>query len=146
MTTKKLNITESVTPYADVASVLPDRKAEAKAKLQKYIAEETKMVKGIFQFFDCPGMRAKITVQKYPGVKRFEQEMDDGKEYEIPLYVARFLNGIDVTAEAIDGKLGTCSYPVHSHLVDKDGVAIISTAKRKRRFGFQSLEFGGFVL
>src|SRR5438445_12181867 len=102
MTTKKLDIQSSVTSSVSPSVVLPDRKAEAKAKLERYIKEETKVVKGIFQFFECPGMSAKISVKKYPGVDMFEKEMTDGKEYDIPLYVARFLNGIDVTAEAID--------------------------------------------
>lgn len=117
-------------------------KEESKKKLEKFMKEELRLVKGVFQFFECPGMSAPITVKKYPG-HMFQMDMQDGEEYEIPLYVARFLNGIDVTAEAIDGKLHTCSYPINSHIMDKDGNPIVSPTKRKRRFGFQSMEFGG---
>lgn len=141
MTSKKF--IDNITPVSAVP-VSSDRKAEGKAKLEKYMKEELRNVKGIFQFFECPGMGAKITVRKYPG-HMFEKEMVDGQEYEIPLYVARFLNGIDVTAEAINGKLGTCSYATSSYLMDKNGVPIITQEKRKKRFGFQSMEFAGAV-
>ncbi len=144
MTSKKLNVQESVTPNVEVPTITKDRKALGKEKLERYMKEELKMVKGIFKFFECPGMGAKITVKKYPG-HMFAQEMQDGQEYEVPLYVARFLNGIDVTAEAIGGKLGTCSYEVHGYLMDKNGMPIVNKEKRKSRFGFQSLEFGGSV-
>lgn len=116
-------------------------KEASKRKLEKFMEEELKPVRGIFQFFECPGMSAPVTIKKYPG-HFFKMEMRDGEEYTVPLYVARFLNGIDVTAEHIDGKLHTCSYPVHSHVMDKDGNPTISVHKRKKRFGFQSLEFG----
>lgn len=139
---KTLNISDSVTPIVEIPLLGAERKALGKAKLEKYMKEELRMVKGIFQFFECPGMSTKVTVKKYPGTM-FEKQMTDGQEYEIPLYVARFLNGIDVTAEAIGGKINTCAYPVHSHIMDANGLPIVSTSKFKRRFGFQSLEFGG---
>lgn len=141
---KKINVTDSVTPTGLVPVMTEDKKALGKKKLEAFMREELRTVKGIFQFFECPGMSAKITVKKYPG-HMFEKQMVDGKEYEVPLYVARFLNGIDVTAEAIGGKLNTCGYPVHSHIMDKNGLPIISHEKIKRRFGFQSMEFGGVL-
>lgn len=140
---KQVNVADSITHDVSAPIFSPDAKQKAKEKLQKIMREEMQMVKGIFQFFECPGMSAKITVKKYKE-HFFSQTMKDGEEYEIPLYVARFLNGIDATAERLNGKLGTCSYPVHSYLTDKNGVPIISESQRKRRFGFQSLAFGGF--
>lgn len=146
MTTKKLNISDSITPTsgssAEVSVGTKDRKSIGKEKLEKYMKEELKTVKGIFQFFECPGMSQKIIIRKYPG-HFFEKEMTDGQEYEIPLYVARHLNGIDITAEAIDGKLGTCGYKIHEYLMDKNGIPIVVTNKTKRRFGFQSMQFAG---
>ena len=148
MTTKELNIAKNVTAAVEHAPLTPDRKAEAKAKLDRLMKEESKLVKGMFQFFECPGMSAKITVKKYPGPEKggipsFAKEMVDGQMYEVPLYVARFLNGIDVTAEAIGGKLGTCGYKISSFLMDANGVPVITHDKSKRRFGFQSMEFAG---
>lgn len=146
MTTKKLNIQESVTPAetpaTEVLALTSDRKAAAKERLARCMKEESRMVKGIFKFFECPGMNAKIIVKKYKEIPVFEKEMIDGQEYEIPLYVANHLNGIDITAEAIGGKLGTCSYALNSYLMDKNGVPIVTAEKRKHRFGFHSLNFG----
>lgn len=141
---KKINVAEAVTPSVEIPVMGEERRALGKRKLEQYMKEEIKTVKGIFQFYECPGMSTKITVKKYPG-HMFEKTMTDGKEYEVPLYVARFLNGIDVTAEAIGGKLNTGGYPVHTHIMDKNGMPIVSHEKIKRRFGFQSLEFGGVL-
>lgn len=88
--------------------------------------------------------------------------MTDGETYEIPLYAARFLNGIDVSAGALgdparrNQNIGTCSYGVHGFRMDspvdlkksQEGhqgipVPIVGITSRKRRYGFQSLEFGG---
>lgn len=139
----KLDVTASVTPTTSQTKLSAEAKEAAKKKLNEFMKEETRMVKGIFQHFECPGASHPFFVKKYPGIEPFNKTMEDGKEYEVPLYVARFINGVDVTAEQINGKLGTCSYPVHSHIMDKDGNPTISTEKRKKRFGFQSLEFGG---
>lgn len=147
-------IQESVTPVNGV-HVSKTTKEAAKEKLQEFMKEETRMVRGIFQCFETPGARVKIIVKKYPGIPHFEKEMDDGREYEVPLYVARHLNGIDVTAGAIDGKIHTCSYPVHGFKWDPGGplpqsregdggipVPIVGVNKRVKRYGFQSMEFG----
>lgn len=147
-------IKESITPVEGV-HISKTAKEAAKEKLKEFIKEETRMVRGIFQCFETPGARVKIVVKKYPGIPHFEKEMDDGREYEVPLYVARHLNGIDVTARAIDGKVNTCSYPVHGFKWDQAGpmpgsregdggipVPIVGITKRVKRYGFQSLEFG----
>lgn len=138
----KLNIKDNVL-LNEVPAIAKTSKELAKAKLEAVMNEELKLVRGIFQFLECPGHSTKITVRKYKG-HFFEKDMKDGQEYEVPLYVARFLNGIDVTAEALGGKLGTCSYPVHSHVMDQHGNPTVSIGKRVKRFGFQSLEFGAF--
>lgn len=160
-----IDISESVTPSVSIESPAVHTKPSkevVKDKLKKFIEEETRLVKGIFQFFECPGGSIKIQVRKYPGVPMFEKEMMDGCEYEIPLYVARHLNGIDVTAAALNGRVGTCSYPVHgfkmSDMADLKPsalgmapghsgipVPIVTIAKRIKRFGFQSMEFAGAV-
>jgi hypothetical protein len=147
-------IADSVTPVAG-PHISMSAKELGKEKLKKFIEEETRTVRGVFQCFETPGARVKIIVKKYPGIPIFEKEMDDGREYEVPLYVARHLNGIDVTAKAIDGKLNTCSYAVHGFKWDpgapapasRDGdggipVPLVGINKRVRRYGFQSMEFG----
>lgn len=138
----------------------------AKEKLQELMKEESRLVKGMFQCFETPGSTVKISVHKYPtpdkgGIQPFEKTMTDGEFYEVPLYVARFLNGIDVTASALGDAntrnvhIGTCSYPIHgfrwngnnapASSTDAIGVPIplIGVSKRVRRYGFQSMEFAG---
>jgi hypothetical protein len=142
-----------------VSILIPkSRKELAKEALNKFIEEETKLVKGRFRCFETPGASQKIQVLKYPGIPMFSKVMMDGEMYEIPLYVARFLNGIDVTATAIGGKVNTCSYPIHGFKsignelpASYEGsgpngeggipVPMIGVVKRVRRYGFESLEF-----
>lgn len=136
-----------------IAKMCPD---EMRAKL---IKDDTKMVKGRFRFFENPGASQVVTIKKYKEVPTFSRTMIDGHAYEIPLYVARFLNGIDICASAINGQVGTCSYGVHGFKWDNnaeapqsvlgngpDGqgnvpVPVVSITSRVRRFGFESMEF-----
>ena len=83
--------------------------------------------------------------------------MKDGLMYEIPKYVARFLNGTDVSARAVDGHkddnkfIGTCSYGVYDFKVDAgvdpktsaDLLPVAQISNFTRRYGFQSMDFGG---
>lgn len=133
---------------------LKAKNSKISPKLQKFIDEETKLVKGRFKMFESPGASVKILVKKYPGIPPFEKLMYDGEMYEVPLYVARHLNGIDITAGACDPKIGTCSYPIHGFQTPEKGgqvpchlneagvpVPVIGVAKRVRRYGFESLQF-----
>lgn len=150
---------EIVEPTAEEKKIhIPkSRKELAKDKLKKFIEEESKMVKGRFRCYETPGASTTITVKKYPDMPVFTKPMQDGEIYEIPLYVARFLNGTDVTADAVGGKIHTCSYPVHGFrwdgssampppcISDASGsiVPISGIVSRTRRYGFESMEFGG---
>lgn len=165
---KGLKIADSVVPTLSDLSLNLARptKETTDLKLRELIAEETRMVRGIFQCFENPGETVKICVKKYPerlGVPKFEKVMTDGQEYEVPLYVARHLNGIDISAGALapadsgNKQIGTCSYVVHGFKWPKDQAAptgrsdqgipvpIVGIQKRVKRYGFQSLEFAGTV-
>ena len=160
---KNLNIAASVTPEKPV-NIITDtedapkdaRIVSNKEKLQKFIEEETKLVKGRFRCFDNPGSSVRIQVRKYKGVQMIDKTMIDEGTYEIPLYVARHLNGIDATATAINGKVNSCSYPIHGFSMKGDQmvqatpahgpmgetlVPVENVVKRVRRYGFESLEF-----
>ena len=163
--TKDLNIAASITPAVEAPHISKSTKEAAKEKIQELIKEETKLVRGIFQCFESPGATQKIIVRKYPGVPMFEKEMTDGETYDIPLYVARHLNGIDVSAGALgdpnqrNSNIGTCSYPKHGWLLASKNadpgispignggipVQISGITKRVKRYGFQSMEFAGAV-
>ena len=152
--------TESVTPAVEQAPHMgkPDKET-CKAMLNKMIEEETKMVKGVFRNYETPNGSAPIHVRKYPGIPEFKKTMQDGVTYEVPLYVARFLNGKDAVAKGCDGFIGTCSYGVHGFkMPDQNNlqpsymghgpngeagiaVPIVGITKRVRRYGFDSMEF-----
>lgn len=157
---KNLNIASSVLPIS-ASHVSRETKELAKEKIKELIQEETKLVRGIFMNYESPGAAQTITVRKYPGVPVFTKTMRDGETYEIPLYVARFLNGTDVSVGAVDNPnhgsklIGTCRYGVHGWKMDapndlKPGmntgdsvVPIVGITKHVKRYGFNSTEFGG---
>lgn len=152
--TKNITSTSMSVDHSEVLNI------DTQSRLQRLIKEESKIVKGRFRCFDSPGSRQRIQVRKYKEVPMFDKWMTDGEAYEIPLYVARHLNGIDAVAEGLNGKIGSCSYPIHGfkwetnrpmpHSQEGLGpnnefgipIPLTNVAKRVRRFGFESLEFG----
>jgi hypothetical protein len=154
--TKTKIATEVHNPVRDIPFSV---KEDAAKKLKKFVEEERQLVKGRFRCFESPGSRQRIMHKKYKELQMFDKWMIDGEVYEVPLYVARYLNGVDVTAGAIDGKIGSCSYPVHGFKWDQVStmpssalgtgpggepgipVPIVGVAKRVRRYGFESLQF-----
>lgn len=122
--------------------VSADPKKAAKERLQKLMQEESRKVKGIFKCYECPGASTTFSVKKYPGQQIQTYTFTDGKEYEIPLWVARHLNGIDACAPEVKGKVNSCAYPVHQYHVDPaTGTSSIEVGTVRRRYGFQSLDF-----
>ena len=148
--------TEILAPTEEERNIYaPKSKKELlEEKLRPFIEEETKLVKGRFRNYENPGEYANIYCGKYPGVPHFKKKLVDGKVYEIPLYVARFLNGVDVTAKACGERINTCSYPVHAYRHEKNdpmvrsgqdengNIVFAETSKKwTKRYGFESLEF-----
>lgn len=123
-------------------------------ELKKFMEEESKMVTGRFKNYESPGGTLPFCAGKYPGQPLFKKTFLDGEVYEVPLWVARHLNGVDKTAKALNGRIGSCSYPIHGFKWDankpapqnQEGgggvpVPIVGVSKRKQRYGFESLEF-----
>lgn len=122
-------------------------------ELRRFRDEETVLVKGRFKNYESPGCGNRIIVKKYPGIPIFNRWLDDGQLCEVPLYVARHLNGVDVTAKALGGKTHSCSYATHGFQTKQGGavacdlneqgipIPVVGVAKRTRRFGFESLQF-----
>jgi hypothetical protein len=146
------NLSKSITP--EKGEVLGKPKGGINPKLEKFIKEECKMVKGRFKNYEVPGGGLPFEAGKYPGQPLFKCNFQDGEVYEVPLWVARHLNGIDVTADALGGKIGSCSYPIHGFkweggkpapesVLGAGGSPIPATvvSKRKQRFGFEPLDF-----
>jgi hypothetical protein len=136
----------------------PEKLAEPKValnpELKKFMDEESKLVSGRFKNYETPGGDLKLCCGKYPGQPLFKMTLEDGGIYKVPLWVARHLNGVDKTAKLLDGRIGSCSYPIHAFQweanksapesqIGQGGipVPIVGVGKRKQRFGFESLEF-----
>lgn len=130
------------------------KQEDSKARLRRLIEEETKLVKGRFKNYESPGGSLPLFIKKYPDIPPFDKVLFDGEMYEVPLYVARHLNGVDALAEGCGRKINTCAYPTHGFKWDPgkpmpqstEGsggipVPIVGVAKWNRRFGFESLEF-----
>lgn len=147
--------TNTITPEGEK----PVLNIDARSRLQQFMNEEKKIVKGRFRCYETPGSSTRIQIKKYKELPMFDMKMMDGEIYEVPLYVARHLNGIDATAQHINGKVNTCSYPVHGFTWNGDNapssahgngpngeggvpVPLVGVSKRVRRYGFESLEFG----
>ena len=151
----RLKLSESETSSGvAVSEEKVQKNQESKALLNKFIEEETKTVKGIFRNFETPGGSSRIQVRKYPGIPMFDMTMEDGRTYEVPLYIARHLNGTDATAEKAGRKIHTCAYPTHGFKVDSSGnlprsdggdvgipVPLVGPVKWTRRYAFESLAF-----
>jgi len=149
---KVKGLDKSVTTEKNESLNMP--KGHMSTELKKFMEEETKLVKGRFKNYETPGGGLPFTAGKYPGQPLFSANFQDGEVYEVPLWVARHLNGIDKTAKALNGKIGSCSYPIHGFKWDSgktapessvgpkgEPVPIVGISKRKQRYGFESLEF-----
>ena len=122
-------------------------------RIRRLQEEETKLVSGRFRNFESPGGSLRVQIKKYKNVPMFDKTLIDNEVYEVPLYVARHLQGIDHIAKELNGKINTCAYPVHGHImngsewapahVNEHGIPIASVqvAKWIRRYGFESLQF-----
>ena len=144
---KDLDISSNTTPNSS-PHLTKSSKEASKELLNKCISEETKLVKGRFKNYETPGGSVKVIIRKYAGVTPFDQVLKDGEIYEIPLYVARHLQGYDVTAKAVGGRINSCAYAVHQYKNSKDDFPTQNMDQgmtvpiiHKRRYGFESLEF-----
>lgn len=135
----------NATPAEETVKAPPQN---AKDLLKQQMAEETRLVKGRFRCFENEGSTETIIVRKYPGIEPFIRKMTDGHVYEIPLYVARHLQGYDSNAREAGYKINTCAYPIHGYKIGanedpkvnmEEGISV--PIIYKRRYGFESLEF-----
>lgn len=115
--------TEAVELKKPAAAGIPN-KSNLKFKQEK----DRQLVKGIFNFHEVPGGEMKFVYAKYKGEQPVRYKLQDGEVYSLPLGVAKHLNK-------------DCWYPVHAHALNSEGKAVFKIGERKRRCGFQSLEF-----
>jgi len=94
-----------------------DRKAELAARIARDRKEESKPVKGIFRNFETPGGEFTFPYLAYKGDPLAMYKLRDGKEYTIPLGVARHLRH-------------HCEYPVRGWAVDENNLATHTATRR----------------
>lgn len=104
------------------------KNAENRKNLMAMCERDREKVKGIFHFYECEGGTLSFPFKAYKWDQIENYTLVDGQIYTIPLGVAKHLN-----------KNGW--YPIHHHMLDKDGVASMRIGSKKRRFGFQGLDF-----
>ncbi len=105
-----------------------ERKITTMANLKKMCEKDREKVKGIFRFYECPGGTLNFAFRAYKWDAVQKYMLVDGESYDIPLGVAKHLN-----------KNGW--YPEHHYLLDEGGIPHMRVGQKKRRFGFQSMEF-----
>lgn len=160
----KLNIKESVHSKENEEKFANKPTGKYSQALLDLIKEETKTVKGRFRVYGADGNPLdgaweKVTFRKFPEelVPAFSQLMQDGQTYEVPLYIARFLNGYDGAAKARNGLINSCSFAVHRWKTTQHGAPVASNVsnhpgatpvdlaepdKYKRTYGFESMLIG----
>lgn len=99
----------------------------SKEKYEKMLKEDSKMVKGRFFCHEPKGGSITFPFKKYKEIPRVDYTFEDGKDYEIPLMVAKHINN--------------CGWEVHKHTLDENGVPVVNIGKIVKRFAFQSLDF-----
>lgn len=125
----------------DESEVKYTPRSDAKKRMEKIKNEELHNVRGKFIFHECPGGSVRICQKKYKDVPMFDRVLTDGKEYDVPLWVARYLNGYDKLAGAVNGLINSCGYPVNEWAQDQQGAKRIDVGQWKRRMSFQSMDF-----
>jgi hypothetical protein len=70
--------------------------------------ETDRMVTGIFRNIECPGQPARVCMRLYKGMAIFNQVLEDGILYTIPLSVAK-------------GIKQYCAHIKHDHLLGDNG-------------------------
>jgi hypothetical protein len=105
-----------------------NKKLHTMQKMRDMCDRDREKVKGVFRFFECPGGTLDFCFRAYKWDQVERYNLQDGEIYSIPLGVAKHLN-----------KNGW--YPEHHYMMDETGRPHQRIGQKKRRFGFQSLEF-----
>lgn len=98
-----------------------------KDSIEAFTPETDRMVTGIFRNIEAPGQPAKITMRLYKNQPIFNQVMEDGIMYTIPLSIARAIREY-------------CQHVKHEHLLDETGKPM-KVNKPFPRYDFVASEF-----
>lgn len=107
---------------------------EQRRAAMEYVRDrDTQMVRGTFRCYEPVGGTVILTARPFEGCE-YTYTLEDGKEYMIPLFLAKRLNS------EYQG-LGTW-YPTHKHAVDSvTGKTRYDIMKKNYRFSMTSSDF-----
>lgn len=105
-----------------------ERRDMQEKELYREFLEDSQMVRGIFNFKECPRGKLTFSFHKYKWDPIKTYELQDGELYEIPLMVAKHLNT-------------GCWYPTYNYQQDERGLPKVSFNEKVRRTSFQNLDF-----
>ena len=95
---------------------------------EKMRDEDSKPVTGIFKNIEVPGGDLEFTYRKYKEDPYRSYRFEDGKEYTVPLGVAKHINQMTKVKR-------------HSYLVNQEGKKISGVGSYRQRYQFLSKEF-----
>ena len=101
---------------------------KASALIEAAHKEDSRLVKGMFKNMEAPGMDVEFAYRLYKGEPIQVYTLEDGKEYTLPLGVAKHINK-------------RCKYKKHKYLVDAEGKSILAPDKPYERYQFVSTDF-----
>lgn len=107
-------------------SIVEGKKARPSLKYQK--EQDAELVVGVFRYNDQEGQTLEFWLKVYPKEEPVLWKFEDGKQYKIPLGVAKHLNK--------SGKIKQ-----HKYAIDESGKPIYRIGGFYRRYGFESTEF-----
>lgn len=90
--------------------------------------EDSQMVVGIFKNIEVPSGALQFTYRKYKEDSYRSYHLQDGKEYTLPLGVAKHINNMTKVKK-------------HDFLVDKEGKKLPGAGSYRQRYQFLSKEF-----
>lgn len=125
------------------------------AVINRLVKRGKQLVKGRFRYHEVPGGTTVVDCSKHPELGDFKMSMTDGQIYEIPLWVAQYLNGIDEWAGAVHGngnaETHSCATPKHGFRfqdrppecvqVGSQILPIVSVVGWDQRMSFEPLDF-----
>ena len=124
---KNLEYVKEITNFGS-SKLTSEQKKKASEMIETARKADAKIVKGIFKNIECAGGDLHFAYHAYKGEPTRVYHLLDGKQYDLPVGVAKHINR-------------QCKYKRSKHLVDRDGSRMITADKPIERYQFVSTEF-----
>lgn len=118
----------TVTPQHLQSNAMKQKREELKKKLEYDRDRDQQMIRGVFNYLERKGGKLEFSFLKYKGDQIEKYVLQDGHEYTLPLAVVNHLNK-------------NCSYPIHTHATDENGVPYVRIGQIVRRCSFSNYDF-----